>query len=434
MWVITFSVFASVVWLTNLPKWFLGHRGRQMMETLSASAGLQACLFASGILIARGLGPSGRGNLALVVTLPAVATQMVCVGLPSAATYFIARNRPAWPTIVRHVRVVAIVQMLIAAVVLLGLVEYFLAGRESSAYTAGLIAVGSVPVLIAQYYGLHILQGLGSMRWFNVYRVAPAAAFSIGVGVGLYFGVTVLTCTAIWLGSVTGNAVAIATTLFMKARAGARHDVSHQAPPTQREMMQFGVAGFLAQVSPVETFRVDILVVAALFPSSVIGYYAVATSLSNVPRFIADALVGVAYPQISAQSAREGHASTRRYILAAIAACGIAALVVAMAAPYILPRLFGKAFEPAVGVSILLVAATAVISIRRVGLDCLRALGKPGASTGVEVVVLVTLGGGFVILAPWGNGRGVALSLALSATIGLVFLFWVLRRAESKVL
>lgn len=403
------------------------HRVRQIVQSLWASGGIQLCLFVSGILLARQLGPAGRGNLAIVLTVPAVATQAVCVGVPSAATYFIAKNRTAWRSIARHLVSVSAFQVVLAALLVLGLNWLFLAGKGDESATAGLLALASVPMLIGQYYGLHILQGLGDLRWFNIYRLAPAAAFSLGMAAGVYFGLTVVSCTAIWVASQVVTMLAIAKTIFARANAPLEPDPREGPLPTQREVVRFGIAGFLAQVSPVETFRVDVLLVALLFPSQIVGYYAIALSVSNVPRFIADGLVAVAYPHISGQDASCGHASTRKYMLAAVALCGAASLVLALAAPDVIPLLFGQRFEPAVVLSVISVGAACLISIRRVGTDCLRALGKPGASTGIEVVTLVLLVPAFVVLGPWGDGRGVALSLAISAAVGLVLTVRLLR-------
>jgi len=180
----------------------------------------------------------------------------------------------------------------------------------------------------------------------------------------------------------------------------------------------------------VETFRIDSLVMAALFPSRIIGYYAVALSVSNPPRFIADGIVAVGYVHVSAQDIQEGRASTRRYLLAAALLCGGAALVIALTLPWIIPLIFGQRFEPAVRVSAILVVTAALISIRRVGSDCLRGLGQPGAATVIELITLSALVPAFFLLARWGAGSGVAVSLGICAALGLALTLAFLRRHE----
>ena len=402
----------------------LSDRGRQVLESLGAVAGIQVALFASGILLARSLGPTDRGNLAVVLILPEVAAQLVCVGLPSALTYFIARGRPAWVQIIRQLRAVWIVQVAVAVAILIALVEYFLR-EDADARRAGYLAIASVPLFVVNYYGLHVLQGLGEIRWFNTFRILPVTLFSGGLAVLLLAGPTVMNCTAVWLGSQAVTSTAIAIVL----RRRARRDEPLGDVPERGEMVRFGVKGFLAQVSPVETFRIDTLVVAGLFSPTVVGYYAVAASVSNAPRFIADAIVTVAYPHVAEQrDLRHARSSAWRYVGAAALLCGTVAAGLAVALPVLIPFLFGDAFDPSVPIGVLLLVAAAVISVRRVALDCLRALGRPGVSTVTEVVSLVALVALLAAIGSSGAGQGVALALALAFGVGLVLVLGLLRR------
>jgi O-antigen/teichoic acid export membrane protein len=251
----------------------------------------------------------------------------------------------------------------------------------------------------------------------------------IGLALGLLSGLTVISCTLIWLASVVSVSGAMVVSLVVRVRLAEQraHEYLDDRVPTRRQMVRFGATGFLAQVSPVETFRIDTLVVAGLFSSEVVGYYAVALSISNVPRFVADGIVAVAYPQISAQNAVAARASTRRYMLAATVACGGATAALALAAPYIIPLLFGQAFVPAVALGVALVIGVGLISIRRTGSDCLRAQGRPGLATRIEVVALVVLAAGFLVLAPSGRGLGVAYAIIASAAVGLSLTLLALR-------
>lgn len=394
-------------------------RLRQVGESLGASAAVQVSLFVSGIVMARSLGPSGRGDLAILLVLPVVAVQLGGVGIPSAVTYHIARNKPAARVIVRRVAPVAALQVLLTAVLLLALTQLFLGSKASATQLAGLLTVAIVPLLVVQYHGIHILQGLGDIRWFNGFRVATPALFSIGLTLSLLTGLTVLSCVLIWIATGVAATVCMVVVLAVRIRHfEERHALVKPVPP-RREIVRFGLVGFLAQVSPVETFRVDTLVVAALFPSQIVGYYAVALSISNAPRFIADALVAVAYPQIAGQEPNEARTSARRYMRAAIMACGGATLAMAWAAPFIIPLLFGGPYEPAVLLSVILLSAAGLISVKRVGTDCLRALGRPAVTSRIEVGALSVLAVGFVVLAPWDSGKGVALALIGSGAAGL---------------
>jgi O-antigen/teichoic acid export membrane protein len=313
------------------------------------------------------------------------------------------------------------------AILLFVLIRAFFGSKGGDTHTAGLLLLAGVPVYVVQYYALHIMQGLEELRWFNIFRMAGPVAFSVGLVAGAIAGLTVVSSTAIWLVSMT-----VVTVIMVFAVAGKMRHAESAGPveedvPSQGKMLRFAIAGFLAQVSPVETFRVDTLVVASLFPSRIVGYYAVALSISNAPRFIADGIVAVAYPQVSAQNPIEGRASSRRYMIAAAVGCGVPTVILALASPWVIPLLFGNKFEAAATLSAILVISAGLVSVRRVGTDCLRGLGEPGATTTIEIVTLIALAAGFVVLAPWGNGKGVAVSLIFSAVVGLALTLRALR-------
>lgn len=404
------------------------HRARQVGEALGASIAVQISLFVSGVVLARSLGPGGRGDLAVLLALPGVAVQLACVGVPSAATYYVAQNKSAVRVIARRLLPLAVLQATLAAGVLFVLIQIFLGGKLNDTHTATLVTVASVPSLVAQYYGIHVLQGLGDLRWFNFFRLANPAAFSLGLGLSLFFGLTVTGAAVTWLVAGLVVAVALGIALWLKLRR-VDHRLNTERPiPDRRQMVRFATTGFLAQVSPLETFRADTLMVASLFPSQIVGYYAVALSISNAPRFVADAIVAVAYPQISAQSAKDGRASARRYMIASFVACGGTALALALLSPLIVPLLFGHVFQPAVVIGVILVIGVGMVSVRRVGTDCLRALGRPAATTRIEVVTLGVLAVGFAGIGPLGDGKGVAAAVVVSGATGLFLTLRLLTR------
>ena len=66
--------------------------GRSVVGSLAASGGLQLLVIVSGVLVARSLGPEDRGYLALLIVISAVCALAGTLGLPSAVTYYIARE------------------------------------------------------------------------------------------------------------------------------------------------------------------------------------------------------------------------------------------------------------------------------------------------------------------------------------------------------
>ena len=207
--------------IAELRRKALTGRARQVIHSLGTSVAIQTFLFGSGIVVARSLGPVGRGDIAIVLILPAVASQVACIGIPSATTYFIARARHAWHSVAGHLPLVFAAQSAVAVAVALLLDYVFLADKGDATQTAALLVIPTVPLLVAQYYALAMLQGLGELRWWNIYRAAPPAIYMVGLCAGLYFGLTIVMCAALWLGSQILVTWALAVHLRARYRRAA---------------------------------------------------------------------------------------------------------------------------------------------------------------------------------------------------------------------
>jgi O-antigen/teichoic acid export membrane protein len=361
--------------------------------------------------------------VAIILALPPVVMQLVCTGFPSALTYFVARQRDGWRLIARRVVRAAVGQITIGVALLYGLDVYFLSNKSATTNLAGLVVILSLPLLIFQYYSVHLIQGLGDMRWFNIIRISSTGVYSGGVVAGAFMGLTVLSCAVIWVVSQTIVAALTAFALLGYRSCSASvpsADDQEDGIPTSQAIARFALSGFIGQISPIESFRLDTLVVAALFPARVVGYYSVANSVTNVPLFAADAVSAVGYPHVAAEDGERAVAVTRRYMKVAAILGGTAAAVSAALAPVIIPLVFGTAYAPAESTAVLLACAAGVLGLRRVGNDFLRALGRPALSTRLELITLAAFGASLLVLGPVGSGRGVAAALILSAAVGLL--------------
>lgn len=401
-----------------------------LVQSMTGSATLQAALFASGVVMARGLGPADRGTVALLLVVPALASQAVGIGMPSAVTFFISRNRFAWPSVLRCLGfstflLQSVLGVLVVVILELALLEI---GPTSA---AGLAATAAVPVLILHIYVLHVLQGLAAFAWFNVVRVGPPVVFAVGLLANSTGSLTLFSCVALWLGSIVMGAGLGLRVVIRRAQSAQAQDSRDQ--PSRRTVMAFGLNGFLAQISPIETFRLDMLFVAGAFDRAVVGFYAVGGSVSNAPRFVADAISAVAFPRVAALQGAEAYRASSRYLMLTAVGCMSVAVPLVLALPLLIPALFGQEFEPAVELGQLVLVAAAVISVRRVALDCLRALGDPRAATKNELFMLGSFVACLLLFGDVENGLGVALALIASGLLGLLALVVGLYRgAQSR--
>ena len=129
----------------------------------------------SGVLVARGLGPEDRGYLALIVVVSGICVILGSAGLPTALTYYVARD-PAYAG--------RIVRLLIAPTT--GYRSCLISRRPARSSlrlrdarsrqrvkVAALISILLVPGILSQTYGLALPRRDSScFRPFNAFRGA----------------------------------------------------------------------------------------------------------------------------------------------------------------------------------------------------------------------------------------------------------------------
>jgi O-antigen/teichoic acid export membrane protein len=189
--------------------------------------------------------------------------------------------------------------------------------------------------------------------------------------------------------------------------------------PTHREMVLFGLKAMLGSMSPLTGFQLDQAIVGLFISQAALGIYVVAVAFTNLPRFVAQSVGLVAYPHVAAQSEAGRMRSVIRFALLALVLCGTVVVATEIAIPFLVPRLFGHAFRPAVGVAQILLISSLLFCLTRVLSDCARGASQPSLGTVAEVVSLVSL---FPIVALMSSSgaRGVAIALVIAAGFGTI--------------
>lgn len=390
---------------------------RATAGTVAAGVAGQLGLLVTGIGAARVLGVEDRGHLALLALIPVIVSQLGSLGVPLATTYFIAREPLAAGPIVRALWRPAVLQTAGLAVIQGVILWPLLAHDPRRVVTAGLVMIAIGPAMLLQLYGLAILQGQGRLRPFNVLRLLPLILYNLGVAVILIVGNGTLLLFAIAF--TVSNAIGGVTSLAV-ALHGAPISSTGALPTTRRRMVAFGLKGLLGSATPAETFRVDQAVVGLALSPAALGIYVAAVAFTTLPRLVATSIGLVAYPHVASKTDK---AAARRSMLAfvwlAVAACGALIGALELLTGWLVPFLFGREFDGAIGISRILLIGALFLSVRRVLSDGLRGAGHPGLGTLGEMSQWIWLAPAMVVLTPLMGLRGVAIALSSSYAVSL---------------
>lgn len=397
---------------------------RDALDAIGTAFLLQGTVLVSGVLAARLLGPEQRGVLALLWVVALALAQVGAMGGPAALAVFLGRGAPDARGLVRACARTAGRQLV--AVFAVQLVVLSVVARGS--FGAAAITLAAPGAMIAQVYGLSVLQGLGRLRAMQALRLLPTALYAAALVLALALGARslALVCVA-WAGS---SVVAACITCVLAARV---------VPPAtggavaNGELRAFGRRSMLGSISPLETFRVDQLLVGLVLSPVQLGLYVAALAFTNLPRFIAQGLGQAAVARIAPlTSVGEVRVVLLWWtVIAGVLACVVSAPLAASAGPAV-SLAFGDAFADAAALIPALLVSTVLVCARRVLGDGLRGAGHPGAGSVAELCSYVAVVPALAVGVVSGGALGVAWALVGASAVSLLLLVGLAWRALSE--
>ena len=397
-----------------------------LMSILVALVG-QSVLAVTGIIVARILGVENRGHLALLVVIPVILSQLCALGVPQSVTYYIARSpASAYPTFKTAVRVMAPMALL-AVLVHLGVLLVAFHGQDSAMRLAGLLTLMAAPGWMTYALGLAILQGQRRFRAFNTLRLAQLSPYAAGVVALFALGSQSLPLVAlVWAGSM---ALAGILTLAIAIRR-LNHGLM-VATVSGRALILFGVKGLPGQVSIMETFRLDQVVLGALAGPTALGLYVVGVAFANLPRFTGQSIGMIAYPTLA--SAAAGHGKRlANYVLLTLVVCGFVVAILELFAGDLVHLFFGPEFAGSVSVTRIILIGALFLGMRRVLSDCARGMGRPADGTKAELCGFCVGMPALAVMSLLWGADGAAGAVVVTSGVNLCMISYLTLQALSR--
>jgi O-antigen/teichoic acid export membrane protein len=134
----------------------------------------------------------------------------------------------------------------------------------------------------------------------------------------------------------------------------------------------------------------------------------------------------VAYPDVARRHRDGADASARHRGIGYVALIGVAttavAVAVVVAAPWLVTITFGPEFAPAAEATRILIAAGALLAVRRVAGDVARGMGRGEVNSWAEGATLVALVAAFLVVGGAGSAGDAAWAVLVAAGCGLLVL------------
>ena len=263
--------------------------------------------FVASVLIARALGPSGRGLYAYPVALLGIVMAFGHLGLEFAQIYLAGQGRD-----LRRMWANATVFSVVAGAICWASIAGLLAidPRVAGGLPLPWIAVpmGLVPLLLMSLYWASLLQLDGRLvaaAWASWFGVALQA-----VAIGVLFALHELTPFRVLLLQWLTNGSAWLLLLLACHRAGLVN--LRVDPALLRRSVAFGVKAYVAQVFFFLVLRVDQVLVRGYAGYRQLGLYALATTVAELLWLLTNPLAAALIPHVvRARMGRTGASASR---------------------------------------------------------------------------------------------------------------------------
>ena len=377
------------------------------------------------VLIARHLGPEGKGIYSLLLLIPTLLVTFGNIGLGVANVYFFGKKGAKPEELASNSLWAAIVSGLI--MIALFLIAYpFLADTFFADVPHAYIisAVMLVPFMLTNSYLASLLLATKRTRQFNIANAIQLAILLASVLIMLLvldLGIqTTILATVI---NITAGSIIM--TWFFSRSYQLRLKFNRKL---FRETITYGIKGYFANVIQFLNYRLDLLLISFFLDAAAVGWYSVAVNFAELLWYVPTSIGTVLFPHIANASAGAANIVTARLSRQTFALMFVATLAVAFLAPWAIPFFFGAEFSPAITALLYLLPGALLFSIAKIIGNDFAGRGlivSNAVVSGIALGLNVTLN---VILVPRMGILGASLSSTISYTVHTVLMIGLFAR------
>ena len=398
----------------------------KVMETYATRIFLMGIALVTTVVVARLLGPQGRGYYAVAAAIGALGVQFGTLGLHTSNAYLVAKQPQSLAFLTGNALVVSfgfggLIALLLAVV--FAVFPHVLGIRGAIL----LLALLWIPFGLAYTLLQNLMLGVQDIRGYNLAEISTKVLplVLIGffvllrhVGVAKFFFTTVvaLVVTCLWV------------MRRLQQRVSGRPQVS---AAVFRDSIRYAVKAYLAASFCFLVLRADLLMVQHMLGPEQAGYYSIASTMADYASVLATVIGTILFPKLSVLTDLGEKLDLTKKATAGTTLILLPFLVMAslLARPAV-RLLFGSAFLPASLSFVLLMPGMLFLGIHMVAVQLLNSIGYPKS-----VVIIWGLCSLFNVMVnlwaiPHYGIAGASVVSSISYFLAFAFVMWVIYRTS----
>ena len=364
---------------------------RAYAQTFAATAAIRTLGVVSGVLAARLLGPTGRGELAVIIFLPTLLAPIGELELPRSVAFEASKPGGLPLTLSATSCWLAVLLGSIQAIALAAILPLYLPADKSHLLHDSRWFMLYLPAAYITAALMGSDQGRGRFGRFSFLMVLPGALYTLFIIAAWNRGRTTP--------SLFAFSLLIATVLTTVVRVSLDgHGSPFGCPDLNlaRRLLTRGISYYIPAIAGFVLSRADMLLLVRIVPTEAVGLYAVAQGIALGQMGAVLPFVHVGFTAVAREEQPRAAlvALARHFRFAQVAAVGMG-LVAAALTPWAIRIFFGPRFSSAAAATYFLIGATAFWGMGLMLEQALRAAEHPRvgiASNLAGLALLVTFG------------------------------------------
>ena len=348
----------------------------KILKTVSTRISLIVVGFITSIIIARTLGPEGRGMFAMAVTLGAFGVQFTNLGLHGSNTYYGSRDANLLPPLLGNSLTVSFTLGTLVSL-LAGLFFWLYPSLAPVQGTLLLMALAWVPFGLAYLLFQSLLLAVDDFRTYNRVELATKLFYFSILGAIVFFDQ--VTPETVFGGALLALLIRFAWSYFnLSARI---HHATTCSIALFRKSMRYGIKSYFGSLFSFFLFKIDLLMINSMLGTKEAGYYDIAINLAVIVYLLPEVVSVILYPKLCAVKETPEKWKIARQTGFWLAGIMLAICILAgiLAKPAI-GLLFGNAFLPSVLPFLILIVCKYILTLNLIFNNFIVSIHIPWAS------------------------------------------------------
>jgi len=380
----------------------------------------------TSIILARLLGPEGKGIYRLAILLPTLVVTFTNFGIGPATIYHVGQNKHERKTILGNNNLLATVIALISILAGLLLIIGFRGELFEDVPVRFLyIGLALIPLKLFSQYSRKLLLGLQEIKKYNLSMIIQRVTFLSLLGFvlgGLKAGIL-----GAIMAIIASFMVALSASLYWSFSAIGKTDHKINLPYI-KDVTSYGIKAHLGNIIGFLNYRFDMFLVSAFLNPSSVGFYSIAVGMSEKLWLISKPAATVLFPQISSETDKQRRKEFTPIVSRNVfLITSLGALALYFLSEWVVILLYSSSFLPSIRPLQILLPGIVAMSVDRVLSNDLAGRGKPLLNTYMGLITVTTNISLNIIWIPKYGIEGAALASMIAYSIeliGTLLIYW----------